>query len=94
MPTNRSSGYRFFILAGIFLLALILLYDAHLVWRNVQLYRQTDQHTLRLQQIDAETRDWQMLIQDLIAFSSREPAIDPILQKYGIKDPSASPQPR
>lgn len=85
---------RVLTLAGILMLGVVLLYDAYLVWRKVQLHRETDGHSKRLQQIDAKTREWQMLFQNLVAYSVRQPEIDPILQKYGLKESSVASKPR
>lgn len=80
--------------AGAALLVFCLLCNAYFVWRNVNLHRETHTKAVRLQQIEAQVRDWQQLFQDLAAYSARQPAIDPILQKYGIQGASTSSKPR
>jgi hypothetical protein len=80
-------------LIGSAVLTLSLLINAYLVWRNVSLHRETGNKAMRLQQIEVQVRDWQQLFQELVAYSNKQPALDPILQKYGLKTSPVSSKP-
>ncbi len=77
--------YRLLMPVGAALLLFSLLFNLFVVWRNIQLQRETQRKAIRLQQIETQVQDWQMFFQDLTAYSARQPAIDPILQRYGLK---------
>jgi hypothetical protein len=71
-----------------------LLFNAYFVWRNISLHRESANKAMRLQQIEGQVRDWQQLFQELLAYSSRQPTLDPVLQKYGLKTSTVSTKPR
>ncbi len=79
---------------GCALLAVSLLFNVYIVWRNIGLHRETQRKAVRLQQIELQVRDWQQLFQELVVYSNKQPAIDPILQKYGLKTATVSSKSR
>jgi len=82
---TQLNTHQLIVKIGAGILALILLFNVYLVWRNIGLHRQTYSKSIRIQQIEMQVRDWQQLFQELLAYGSRQPALDPILQKYGLK---------
>lgn len=81
----QQKTHQLIIMIGGAVLAISLISNAFFVWRNISLHRSTHEKAVRLQQIELQVRDWQQLFQELLAYSNKQPALDPILQKYGLK---------
>lgn len=91
MAVTQQAGamernFRLVTSIGTALLAFSLLFNAYVVWRNRQLHKDTQYKAIRLQQIEVQSRLWQQFIQDMRTYSATRPAVDPILQKYGLKE--------
>ncbi|MSR64554.1 MAG: hypothetical protein EXS18_02095 [Verrucomicrobiae bacterium] len=78
---------------GSVVLMFSLVINAYFVWRNINLHREAGNKALRLQQIEVQFRDWQQLFQELIVYSNKQPALDPVLQKYRLKTSTVSSKP-
>lgn len=93
-PAGQQKTFQILAAVGAALLLFFLVFNVYLVWRNVDLYRESHRKAVRLQKIDNDVREWQALFQELVEYSKTHPAIDPVLQKYFLKPPSASSKPQ
>jgi hypothetical protein len=85
---TRSEQQKLFqslFVAGIAVLSIGLIGNLYLVWRNIGLYRETQRRAIRLQVMESQMREWQQFLGELAEYSRQQPAIDPILQKYLVK---------
>jgi hypothetical protein len=90
---ERRKLFQLVIVVGIALVCLNLLISLVMVWRNVQLYRESQNKAVRVQRMEADMREWQSFMADLVEYSRRQPAIEPILQKYVARPPSPTSKP-
>jgi uncharacterized membrane protein len=88
----QRKTYQLLMSVGSALLLFSLLMNLYLVWRNVQLYRESQNKAVRVQRMETEFREWQAFFAEMLEYSKRQPAVDPILQKYMVK-PTAAPTP-
>lgn len=75
--------------------AILALIGVILAWSrgsaNAQLLDEARQHSVYVNQVQLEQAVYQRLSQELLVYSRQQPAIDPVLQAFGLKP--APPQP-
>ncbi len=93
-PEPQQKALRIITALGTAILLLSLIVNVYLVWKNVGLYRETQRKAVRLSSMESQMRDWQQFMLELVEYSHKQPALDPVLQKYMIKQSTPATKPR
>jgi hypothetical protein len=89
-PSEQKKVFQLCAALGGAALAFSLLFSLYAVWRNVNLHRTTQAKAFRVQQMDNQAREWQAFFAELIAYSDQHPSLNPVLEKYRLKQPAPS----
>ena len=93
-PAQQQKPLHIIAAVGASILLLSLIINVYLVWKNRDLYRETQRKAVRLSSIEGQMRDWQQFMMELVEYSRKQPALDPVLQKYMIKQSTPTTKPR
>lgn len=76
---------RLIVAVGGALLLICVICNLAFVWRNIALHRELVNAQVRLQQVNQTQQLIPAIVNDLLALSGQHPWLNPILQKYGLR---------
>ena len=93
-PVARQKNLQLITAGGAAMLLVCVCVNLYQVYRNVALYRESQRRAVRIAKMEAEMREWQQFLSELVEYSKRQPSIDSVLQKYMVKQSAPASKPR